>query len=80
VRVDRVFKARLEDAEPEVSSTVAGAMPDLSEVSRAMHETDTWYLEYARCATPAELASVVEFAFVDDGAPGRMSKSDMLAT
>ena len=29
--------------------------------------------------TPAELESVVEFAFVDDGAPGRMTRGDMLA-
>jgi uncharacterized damage-inducible protein DinB len=77
--VDQVFRSRLEGAEPPFTSTVAGSMPDLEAVARTLAATDAWYLDYARRATPDELARVVEFAFVDDGAPGRMSKGDMLA-
>ena len=78
-RVDQVFKARLEGVEPAYASTVAGAMPNLGALSETLARTDGWYVNYARRATPAELATLVEFTFVDDGAPGRMSKGDMLA-
>jgi len=77
--VDRVFKARLEGAAPPFASTVGRAMPDLAALAQTMAATDGWYLDYARRATPAELETVVEFAFVDDGAPGRMTRADMLA-
>ena len=77
--VDQVFKARLESAEPAFASTVAAAMPDLEALAETTARTDAWYLDYARRVTPAELATVVEFACVDDGAPGRMAKADMLA-
>jgi uncharacterized damage-inducible protein DinB len=78
-RVDEVFKARLQGAELPMTSTVASALPDLEATAARMAATDAWYLDYARGATAAELAEVVEFAFVDDGAPGRMTKGDMLA-
>ena len=77
--VDRVFKARLEGVSPPFASTVGRAVPDLAELAETMAATDAWYLDYARQATPAELETVVEFAFIDDGAPGRMTKGDMLA-
>jgi uncharacterized damage-inducible protein DinB len=77
--VDQVFKARLEGVRPAFASTVPGSLPDLEALADSLAATDAWYLDYARRATPAELAQVVEFAFVDDGAPGRMSKGDMLA-
>jgi uncharacterized damage-inducible protein DinB len=78
-RVDEVFKARLEGHLPALASTVATAQPDLVATAARMVETDAWYLDYVRRATPAELHEVVEFAFIDDGAPGRMTKGDMLA-
>jgi uncharacterized damage-inducible protein DinB len=77
--VDQVFKARLQGEAPRFASTVARAMPDLAKLAQTMAATDAWYLDYARRATPTELETVVEFAFVDDGAPGRMTKADMLA-
>jgi len=77
--VDRIFKARLMGEEPDIASTVATAWPDLDALTEAMAETDAWYLDYVRGVTAAELESLVEFAFVDDGAPGRMTKGDMLA-
>jgi len=77
--VDEVFRARLEGAEPTFPSTVARTMPDLDATAARMAASDAWYLDYARRATPAELAEAVDFAFVDDGAPGRMTRGDILA-
>ena len=36
-------------------------------------------MDYAARVTAAELAESVDFTFVDDGEPGRMSRGDMLA-
>jgi uncharacterized damage-inducible protein DinB len=77
--VDRVFQARLEGVEPPFASTVGRTMPNLALLAETMAATDGWYLDYARRVTPAELEAVIEFAFVDDGAPGRMTRVDMLA-
>jgi uncharacterized damage-inducible protein DinB len=77
--VDQVFRARLEGREPAFSSTVASAMPDLDKLAETIAATDAWYLDYVRGSSPDALASVVEFAFVDDGSPGRMTRADMLA-
>jgi uncharacterized damage-inducible protein DinB len=43
-----------------------------------MAETDAWYVGYVEAASPAELDQVVEFTFVADGEPGRMTKGEML--
>jgi uncharacterized damage-inducible protein DinB len=77
--VDRVFKARLMGEEPKVASTVATTWPDLGALTASMAETDAWYLDYVRRVTPDELDCSIDFAFVDDGAPGRMARGDMLA-
>ena len=77
--VDQVFKARLEAAEPGSASTVGGAMPDLGRLAETMARTDAWYLDYVRKVTPDALAEAIDFSFVDDGAPGRMTRGDMLA-
>jgi uncharacterized damage-inducible protein DinB len=68
--VDRVFKARLTGEIPDASSTVATTWPDLSALAARMAETDAWFIDYARRVTAEELETVVDFAFVDDGARG----------
>ncbi len=77
--VDRVFKARLTGEAPDVTSTVATRWPDLDALTASMAQTDAWYLDYVRAITPSELDETVTFSFVDDGAPGRMTRGDMLA-
>ncbi len=64
---------------PDVRSTVATHWPDLDALTASMAQTDAWYLNYVRAVTRAELDEIVTFSFVDDGAPGRMTRSDMLA-
>jgi uncharacterized damage-inducible protein DinB len=77
-RVDRIFKAHLEGEAPLLTSSVAEARPELEALALTLAETDAWYLDYVRDITPAELESVVDFTFMDDGAAGRMTKGEML--
>jgi uncharacterized damage-inducible protein DinB len=77
--VDRIFQARLEGTEAGFDSVVAERRPDLEALGAALAEADAWYLDYVKAVTPAELASVVEFTFVADGDPGRMTKGEILA-
>lgn len=77
--VDEVFRARLEGVDPTWPSTVARAMPNLEATVARMAATDAWYIDYARNASSDTLAEVIDFAFVDDSAPGRMTRGDMLA-
>ena len=77
--VDQIFKAHLSGGTPGFTGVVAGRMPDLDTLSRTLAETDAWYLDYVGRVSPAELESEVAFTFVDDGAPGRMTRGEMLA-
>lgn len=77
--VDAVFRARLEGREAAETSTVAGRMPDLEALGEALAEGDAWFEAYVARAAPDELAETLEFSFVDDGAPGRMTRGEMLA-
>jgi uncharacterized damage-inducible protein DinB len=77
--VDRIFKAHLSGEAPGYEAVVAGRLPDLESLADALGETDARYLDYVRGVAPAELETMVDFTFVDDGDPGRMTKGQMLA-
>jgi uncharacterized damage-inducible protein DinB len=77
--VDQIFQARLSDAEPGFEAVVAGRVPDIDALGKTLARTDAWYLDYVREVSPAELETVVDFSFVDQGDAGRMSKGQMLA-
>jgi|SRR5580698_2678856 uncharacterized damage-inducible protein DinB len=77
--VDQIFKARLSGAEPEFEAVVAGRVPKVDDLGATLAATDAWYLDYVRDVSPAELETMVDFTFVDEGDPGRMSKAQMLA-
>jgi uncharacterized damage-inducible protein DinB len=77
--VDQIFKAHLIGVAPGFTDVVAGRMPDLEALSRTLAETDAWYLDYVSRVSAAELETEVAFTFVDDGAPGRMTRGEMLA-
>jgi uncharacterized damage-inducible protein DinB len=77
--VDAIFRARLEGREPAETEVVAGHMPDLDALGEALAEGDAWFLSYVARATPEQLAEPVDFAFVEDGSPGRMTRGEMLA-
>jgi uncharacterized damage-inducible protein DinB len=78
-RVDRIFKSLLGGEAHGLTSTIAEARPELEALAATLADTDAWYLDYVQAVAPAELETVVEFAFVDDGAAGRMTKGQMLA-
>lgn len=77
--VDRLFKARLTGAEPAETGVVSPRMPEVNALGEALAETDAWYEAYVADVDPAELDEVVEFTFVADGDPGRMTKAEILA-
>ena len=77
--VDQLFKARLDGTEPGFKSVVADRIPDLDDLAVTLGDTDAWYLDYVRNLSPDELDEVVEFEFVSDGDPGRMTRAQILA-
>ncbi len=77
--VDQIFKARLSGEVHGFVSVIAGAFPQLDQLTETTEATDAWYVDYVQRATPAELDTVVDFNFVADGDAGRMSKGAMLA-
>jgi uncharacterized damage-inducible protein DinB len=77
--VDQIFKAHLIGLAPGFTGVVAGRMPDLDALSRTLAETDAWYLDYVSRVAASELDAAVDFKFVEDGAPGRMTRGEMLA-
>lgn len=76
--VDRAFRARLEDAPPQIDAVVGRAVPEIDTLAAAMAETDAWYVRYAAEVAPDELERVVDFVYLIDGEKGRMTKADML--
>ena len=60
-------------------TTRVDVAPSPAPVVATLRETDAWYLGYVERATPADLDTVVMFAFVGDGDTGRMTKGQMLA-
>ena len=76
--VDRIFKARILGEAPGFESVVSPRVPPLAELRRTMAETDAWYVDYVGAASPAELDEAVEFTYVADGEPGRMTRGEML--
>ena len=76
--VDRIFRARILGVAPAFASVVSPRPPALEDMRRTMAETDAWYVDYVGAASPAELDAVVAFTYVDDGAPGRMTRGEML--
>lgn len=76
--VDQLFRARIEGRPEPFAGVISPKTPTFSELRAIMRETDAWYVDYTRNATPSELETVVEFAFLDDGKRGRMTKGEML--
>jgi len=76
--VDRIFAANLQKVGHGYSNNEPDDAPPLAELSIAVRDTDRWYVDYAGRLGPDELGEVIAFTFTD-GAPGRMSREEMLA-
>ncbi|HEY3796866.1 MAG TPA: DinB family protein [Caulobacteraceae bacterium] len=78
-RVDQAFRARLAGETPALEAVVGERPPKLADLRATMAATDAWYVDWAGAASPDDLDEVVEFTFIIDREPGRMTKGEMLA-
>src|SRR5215467_132908 len=75
--VDQIFAANLTGAEHAHTSANKSHAPTLEELSNAIKISDQWYIDYVSRLENARLAEWIDFTFTD-GAPGRMSREEML--
>ena len=75
--VDRIFAAHLRRKPHAFTSANVSNLPALQDLSVDIRQSDQEYIEYASALDPNQLAERIDFAFTD-GAPGRMSREEML--
>nr|WP_298144786.1 DinB family protein [uncultured Pseudomonas sp.] len=75
--IDAIFKAHLLGEAHGYTARNTPEHPPLDELWEAQAAMDRWYIDYTRSTTDAQLAELVEFAFVDGG-QGCMSRLEML--
>lgn len=75
--VDRIFAAHLRQKAHSYTSANLSEMPTLEHLSADMRKSDQEYLDYVSALDRDQLAERIDFAFTD-GAPGRMSREEML--
>ena len=75
--VDRIFAAHMRgEAHPYISAN-ASELPALDELAADIRRSDRDYLDYVTRLDHEQLAERIDFTFTD-GAPGRMSREEML--
>ena len=75
--VDRIFAAHLRGTDHRYSSATLTELPALAELSDDIRASDREYVDYVSRLDEQQLAEHIDFAFTD-GAPGRMSREEML--
>lgn len=75
--VDRIFAATLTGVDHGYTSANPSHAPTLEELSDAIKKSDQWYIDYVSLLDETRLAESIDFTFTD-GAPGRMSREEML--
>jgi len=75
--VDRIFAANLQRLEHEYTATNTTETPTLEQLDAAVRKSDRWYAEYVANLNSSQLGEVIDFTFTD-GAPGRMSREEIL--
>jgi len=75
--VDRIFAAHLRREAHAYPSANLSEMPALEALSTDLRRSDKEYIDYVSALDLAQLAERIDFAFTD-GAPGRMSREEML--
>lgn len=75
--VDRIFAAHLEGRPHGFSAANQAEAPGLAQLTADIATSDAWLVDYVARLTPAQAAEVIDFTFTD-GAPGRMSREEML--
>jgi uncharacterized damage-inducible protein DinB len=75
--VDRIFAAHLRRTPHSYTSANLSEIPRLQDLSAGLRQSDAEYLDYVSTLGRAQLAERIDFEFTD-GAPGRMSREEML--
>ena len=75
--VDRIFLAHLRRTDHPFSSANPARLPTLHNLSQDIRASDQEYLRYVLGLHGDQLREQIDFAFTD-GAPGRMSREEML--
>lgn len=75
--VDRIFAAHIRREAHGYTSANLGEMPTLEDLSADLRRSDQDYIDYVSTLDRDRLAERIDFAFAD-GAPGRMSREEML--
>ena len=75
--VDRIFAAHLRRGSHSYASANASQLPTLADLSMDIRTSDHEYVEYVSALDGDQLAERIDFTFTD-GAPGRMSREEML--
>jgi len=75
--VDRIFAAHLRRQAHPYTSANLSEMPTLAELSADLRRSDQEYIGYVATLSPEQLTERIDFRFTD-GAPGCMSREEML--
>jgi uncharacterized damage-inducible protein DinB len=75
--VDRIFASNLQRLRHEYTATNTADTPTLDQLDAAVRKSDQWYLEYVGNLDANERSESIDFTFTD-GAPGRMSREEIL--
>ncbi len=75
--VDRIFAAHVRRKAHAYTSANLSEMPPLEDLSEDIRASDREYVDYVSTLDREQLAERIDFAFTD-GAPGRMSREEML--
>jgi len=75
--VDRICAANLRQTDHGYTSANTSLASTLEELSSAIRASDQWYIDYVSSLDQEHLAERIDFTFTD-GAPGRMSREEML--
>lgn len=75
--VDRIFAAHLQRKTPLYTSANLSELPTLDDLAADIRTSDQEYIKYVSGLDHDALAERIDFVFTD-GAPGRMSREEML--
>ena len=75
--MDRIFAAHLRREAHAFTAANAGEMPSLADLAVDLRNSDREYIAYVSALDRGQLAEQIDFTFTD-GAPGRMSRAEML--
>jgi uncharacterized damage-inducible protein DinB len=75
--IDCIFRAHLEGKPHGYTDRNTPTHPPLPELWTAVKDVDRWYVDYAVSLSDEQLATPVDFRFVDGG-EGRMTRLEMI--